>query len=308
MSIRFPFRSLPSQFCVAACFAFLLAGCAANFYERGQNAFTAGSQLRNAERADAFYPGYAAALADLYGNPAEAPTGQAESQFAQAREQLTKALRKPDRLRRDGLLGNTHLLLGLTEFQLGNYPAARQQAIAARTVFAEAQTTPETDGGRDLALAYALEELIVFEQLADSIEILVGLPVVQAADSNRTTLAIASFYDRRLLDEEPGDLLAALDGIDFARAKATASPETVLYLLNTQMAALQNARTLLDRYLIVGQRSFTFRRRGQALADRFHRAEARLNEIVDTYRRELLTTAPDGENDPAYRMWRGRVF
>lgn len=286
----------------------LLSGCAAASYSKGQKAFSRGTELRNLQEVGIDLSASGIDLGQLYDFTSTTEGVSAEQQFILAREQLTKALKQKAKLRRDGLLANAHLLLGLTEFQLGNYTVAQEQAAAARTIFSEDESIVDLDGGRDFALSYALNPIVTVTELYDSIKILVNLPVVAPSDSNATTLVLADFYQRRLTAEGNMNLEGALKALDFAIEKATDSRETKQYLRNYQMAALLNNRTLLDRFLIAGQQSGTFQRQGAALQNQFLLAENRLDELVEDYRLALLAVSPQGENDPFYRFWKGKVF
>lgn len=287
----------------------LTAGCNAVNYSKAQGAFSRGTELKNIEEAGLNFGASGVSLAKLYDfSKMDIPEGNAKQQFEYAKTQLNKALKKKASLRKDGLLANAYVLLALTEYQLQNYDAAKEQAAAARTIFNEDASSGREDGGRDLALSYAIDPMITITQLYDSIKILNELPVVMDADSNKTTTLVADFYRRRISEENNGSLESALKAVDFAIGKTINTKETTQYLRNYEMAGLLNNRSLLDKFLVAGQQSGTFRRKGQALQDQFRNAESHLDELVETYRKKLLEASPKGEQDVFYRFWKGRVF
>lgn len=296
-------------FLTASVFLFFSSSCGLTNYAKAKTAFNKGVELQNLKEAGVYFAGSGVNLSSLYSfDEAGATIGDAKAQFQEAKKRLTKALTKKPKLRKNDLLANTFVLLALTELQLGNQQAAKDQAINARTVFEEDGDNAINDGGRDLALSFAIDPMVTINQLYDSILILTELPVVMNGDSNATTLLIADFFDRRISNNANNSLESALAATDFAISKVSNTPETVQYLRNYEMAALLNNRRLLDRFLVVGQQSGTFRRLGESLQNQFFTAENRLDELVEDYRLKLLDISPLGENDPYYRFWKGEVF
>ncbi|PHI19146.1 hypothetical protein CEQ90_14650 [Lewinellaceae bacterium SD302] len=292
-----------------ALWLFLANGCTTARYAKARKSFNYGTELRNQEEAGVNFTGSGTDLSTLYEfDENEVPAGNAEAQFTKARQELTKALLQKRKLRASGLLANAFVLLALTEFQLGNTEEAKAQAMNARTIFDENGANATNDGGRDLALSYAIDPMVTINELYDSILILTRLPIVMDGDSNATTLAIADFYARRISSEANNSLEGALRATDFAISKVNNTRETIQYLRNYEMAALLNNRRLLDKFLVAGQQSGTFRRVGDVLMDQFLFVENRLDELVEDYRLKLLEVSPLGENDPYYRFWKGEVF
>lgn len=285
------------------------SSCAYVTYEQAQRHFTAAAIQTNNEILGLDTDEINAGLEGMYRTGARPATGDvlptAEGQFNQAREKLRQSLKKEAVLKEDGVLGNVRTLLALTEWQLNNAEAAREEARLARNVFA---TKPEDGaGGRDHAMAYAVDGLIIINEVYDSIQLLLDLPLVEASDSAATTLLLVDFLERRAMIASDGSLAGALNIIEEAVGKVSRSRPTIAYLRSAQMAALQNWRTLLNRLGEAGRMSRTFSRQA-AVNEAYRAAEQKLLLVIEDYRKKLLEAAPNGQNDPLYQFWRGKVF
>ncbi|MEL6142392.1 MAG: hypothetical protein AAFU67_12315 [Bacteroidota bacterium] len=293
-------------------FIFLLllgaTGCSVGTYGEAQRAFSAGARLANAELMGIDLASVGGDLENLYGE--ELPnttTGNARTQFGIAKEKLQKILTRPKKLEKVNLLGNTHVLLALTELQLANYPAAIEQAKLAQNVFAATPNEISNEGGRDRAMALAIEPMVTSNQVFDSVQLLLVLPPVYQEDSTKVSLILEDFIDRRLEKDSRESLTGVLNELDYAIAKATNSSATIRYLRSTQMAVLTNYRALVDRWMVVGQQSGTFRR-SEMRTNAFTQSLEQLDQKAEIYRLKLLAISPDGDADPAYLFWRGKAY
>lgn len=286
-----------------------LWGCNAKNYDAAQRAFSSGAQMVNAEILGIDVSATGATLNNLYATELASPNANAAlAQFKLAKERLERALQRPEKLSKSGLLGNAHTLLALTELELSNYAAAIEQARLGRIAFNTNQGVGESpEGGRDRGMVFAVAPMAIINQTYDSLQLLALIPPVTNSDSSTTTLLYRDFIDRNIVSDSNTSLMSALTEIDFAIGKTTSSPETVQYLRNVQMAALANYRSAMDHYLVIGQRSGQFRRDSITL-NQFETSLQKLETTVATYQELLLNASPNGEQNPFYIFWQGKVF
>lgn len=294
-----------------------VSSCTLVTFSEAQKHFSAGATMVNAELLGIDLSEQAVGLNGLYSS-AEMPeqtAPNARSQFLVAREKLTKTLKKDKRLEEDGVLANAHTLLALTQWQLGDYEAARIQAELAKAAFSQQNTAPahsahigaQAKNSRDLAMAYAVEELIVINQLHDSIQVLRNLLRVPPTDSLATTRRISRFMQEYILAARKGSLLPALQGLDAATAKAASHTATLLYIRCAQLAALQNYRALFDHFDKAGKDSRAFIR-DEELSQSYTLSANTLEALVENYRLQLLTLLGNNTEHPLYRFWKGKVY
>ncbi len=285
------------------------SSCTLVTFSEAQQHFSAGAKLVNAELLGINLGEQEIDLGGLY-NSTELPdqtAPNARAQFLVAREKLTKTLKKDHRLQADGVLANAHTLLALTEWQLGNYPAAKEQAALAKAAFSQVEGGSLPAPSRDWAMAYAVEELMAINQLYDSIVLLRTLPRVPPTDSLATTRRISAFMERHILSGQDGSLIDALQGLDAAMDKAGSQQATLRYLRCAQLAALQNYRALFDHFDRSGKDSRAFIR-SEALHQSYEVSANTLQALIETYRLQLLNLLEGNTADPLYRFWQGRVF
>ena len=286
----------------------LVTSCSVGTYGEAQRAFSAGAQMANAELMGIDLATVGGDLEHLYsGELPRTATGNARTQFGIAKEKLERILTRPKKLEKVNLLGNTHVLLALTELQLANYPAAVEQAKLAQNVFVASSNDLSNEGGRDRAMALAIEPMVTSNQVFDSIQLLRVLPPIFQGDSTKMTVLLEDFIDRRLEADSRASLAGALKELDYAISKVTNSTATINYLRSVQMTLLSNYRSLVDRWMIVGQQSGTFRR-SEERTNAFTQSLESLDTKAESYRQKLLAAAPEGENDPAYIFWRGKAY
>lgn len=286
------------------------SACTLVTFGEAQKHFSAGAILVNTELLGIDLGEQEVGLNGLYSS-AELPdetAPNARAQFLIAREKLTKSLKKDKRLEEDGVLANAYTLLALTEWQLGDYEAARTQAELAKAAFSqESMGVADAANSRDLAMAYAVEELIVINQLHDSILLLRALQRVPPTDSTATTRRISQFMESYILAGRKGSLLHALQGLDAATDKAGSHTATRRYIRCAQLAALQNYRALFDHFDRAGKDSGAFRQ-SEALTRSYELSANTLEALAETYRLQLLALLDNNTEHPLYQFWKGRVY
>ncbi|MEL6668848.1 MAG: hypothetical protein AAFP08_07745 [Bacteroidota bacterium] len=215
-------------------------------------------------------------------------------------ELLNKALEKEDRLRKDKLLGTAVVLRSLTHFQLDNYEAASIDAERAQQLF---EQSPEliTEGGRDLALAYAIGPIIGNAQLFDSLEDW----QLDEDEELPEALEASNIYSSidLLIGTESSEAMMPIrivDQLKLARSKVIDSKDTEIYLQNQILASLMNWKRILDVQNTMARVANIF----QDQPSTFERWQERKNDVVDNLGLELVRLLDlAGEDDPSYLQW-----
>ncbi|MEM6879235.1 MAG: hypothetical protein AAF544_11790 [Bacteroidota bacterium] len=215
-------------------------------------------------------------------------------------ELLNKALEKEDRLRKDKLLGTAVVLRSLTHFQLDNYEAASTDAERAQQLF---EQSPEliTEGGRDLALAYAIGPIIGNAQLFDSLEDW----QLDEDEELPEALEASNIYSSidLLIGTESSEAMMPIrivDQLKLARSKVIDSKDTEIYLQNQILASLMNWKRILDVQNTMARVANIF----QDQPSTFERWQERKNDVVDNLGLELVRLLDlAGEDDPSYLQW-----
>ncbi|MEM8586122.1 MAG: hypothetical protein AAGF87_17750 [Bacteroidota bacterium] len=229
---------------------------------------------------------------------------RSEVNYNRILELLDEALEKEGRLRKDKLLGTAYVLRALTHFQLDDYENAATDAERAQQLF---EQSPEliTEGGRDLALSYAMGPMIgnaqLFERLQDwQLDEDEDLPEALEASSiySSIDLSIGTEISDRMTPER------IVVQLRQARAKVIESKDTEIYLQNQILASLMNWKRTLDVQNTMARVANIF----QDEPSTFELWQERKNAVVGDLAAELAILLDlAGEDHPSYLQWTGLI-